>query len=110
MMPHDSCVRQSDVKRGGMEGMSTWRRWDVVLGGAGEVTPFRGILRQGGKEEGRGLDHGSQPSTAICSPLHIHLQHDLAEESGWKMVHGDVFRPPRYLVLLAGGWFRGRWQ
>jgi transmembrane 9 superfamily protein 3 len=30
------------------------------------------------------------------------LEHDLAEESGWKMVHGDVFRAPRGLVLLAG--------
>uniref|UniRef100_A0A7S0WFB7 Transmembrane 9 superfamily member n=1 Tax=Chlamydomonas leiostraca TaxID=1034604 RepID=A0A7S0WFB7_9CHLO len=29
------------------------------------------------------------------------LERDLAEESGWKMVHGDVFRPPRNLVLLA---------
>ena len=23
------------------------------------------------------------------------------EESGWKLVHGDVFRSPRYLVLLS---------
>ena len=25
----------------------------------------------------------------------------LNEESGWKLVHGDVFRPPRHLVVLA---------
>jgi transmembrane 9 superfamily protein 3 len=30
------------------------------------------------------------------------LERELAEESGWKLVHGDVFRPPRNLVLLAG--------
>mmetsp|Transcript_26103 Transcript_26103/g.57030 ORF Transcript_26103/g.57030 Transcript_26103/m.57030 type:complete len:589 (-) Transcript_26103:1092-2858(-) len=29
------------------------------------------------------------------------LERDLNEESGWKLVHGDVFRPPRNLVLLA---------
>lgn len=25
----------------------------------------------------------------------------MSEESGWKLVHGDVFRPPRYLVVLS---------
>lgn len=25
----------------------------------------------------------------------------MSEESGWKLVHGDVFRAPRNLVLLA---------
>ena len=25
----------------------------------------------------------------------------MSEESGWKLVHGDVFRSPRYLVLLS---------
>lgn len=29
------------------------------------------------------------------------LEHDISEESGWKLVHGDVFRPPRNLALLA---------
>lgn len=29
------------------------------------------------------------------------LDRDLAEESGWKLVHGDVFRPPQHLSLLA---------
>ncbi|KAK9908535.1 hypothetical protein WJX75_009309 [Coccomyxa subellipsoidea] len=29
------------------------------------------------------------------------LERDVGEESGWKLVHGDVFRPPRYLELLA---------
>ncbi|GAX72801.1 hypothetical protein CEUSTIGMA_g256.t1 [Chlamydomonas eustigma] len=29
------------------------------------------------------------------------LDRDLTEESGWKLVHGDVFRPPQGLVLLA---------
>ncbi|GJX29534.1 transmembrane 9 superfamily member 1, partial [Tanacetum coccineum] len=27
-------------------------------------------------------------------------ERDASEESGWKLVHGDVFRPPRNLVLL----------
>ncbi|KAF7257432.1 hypothetical protein EG68_04472 [Paragonimus skrjabini miyazakii] len=26
---------------------------------------------------------------------------DILEESGWKLVHGDVFRPPRYVRLLT---------
>lgn len=25
----------------------------------------------------------------------------MGEESGWKLVHGDVFRPPRRLELLS---------
>ncbi|CAO2835334.1 unnamed protein product [Amaranthus hypochondriacus] len=29
------------------------------------------------------------------------LERDVNEESGWKLVHGDVFRPPRYLALLS---------
>ncbi|BDA44667.1 Transmembrane 9 superfamily member 3 [Coccomyxa sp. Obi] len=29
------------------------------------------------------------------------LERDVGEESGWKLVHGDVFRPPKYLELLA---------
>ncbi|KAK4745129.1 hypothetical protein SAY87_011441 [Trapa incisa] len=29
------------------------------------------------------------------------LERDVNEESGWKLVHGDVFRPPRTLVLLS---------
>ncbi|RLM69467.1 transmembrane 9 superfamily member 1 [Panicum miliaceum] len=29
------------------------------------------------------------------------LERDVNEESGWKLVHGDVFRPPRGLVFLS---------
>lgn len=29
------------------------------------------------------------------------LERDVSEESGWKLVHGDVFRTPRNLVLLT---------
>ncbi|KAJ8557815.1 hypothetical protein K7X08_004581 [Anisodus acutangulus] len=29
------------------------------------------------------------------------LERDLIEESGWKLVHGDVFRPPQNLALLS---------
>ncbi|CAL9185471.1 unnamed protein product [Musa hybrid cultivar] len=29
------------------------------------------------------------------------LERDASEESGWKLVHGDVFRPPCNLVLLS---------
>nr|XP_016469065.1 PREDICTED: transmembrane 9 superfamily member 1-like [Nicotiana tabacum] len=29
------------------------------------------------------------------------LERDVSEESGWKLVHGDVFRTPRTLVLLS---------
>jgi transmembrane 9 superfamily protein 3 len=29
------------------------------------------------------------------------LERDMNEESGWKLVHGDVFRPPRFLEVLA---------
>lgn len=28
-------------------------------------------------------------------------ERDVSEESGWKLVHGDVFRTPRNLVLLS---------
>lgn len=29
------------------------------------------------------------------------LERDMNEESGWKLVHGDVFRSPKYLEFLA---------
>ena len=29
------------------------------------------------------------------------LDKDMSEESGWKLVHGDVFRPPRQLEVLT---------
>lgn len=29
------------------------------------------------------------------------LERDIGEESGWKLVHGDVFRPPAHLSALA---------
>ena len=29
------------------------------------------------------------------------LERDVSEETGWKLVHGDVFRPPPHLDLLA---------
>ena len=28
-------------------------------------------------------------------------ERDVSEECGWKLVHGDVFRPPRNLALLS---------
>lgn len=28
-------------------------------------------------------------------------QEDTMEESGWKNVHGDVFRPPQYPMILS---------
>lgn len=36
------------------------------------------------------------------------MQQEAQEESGWKLVHGDVFRPPEFspmiLSVLAGPW------
>ncbi|EXJ57476.1 hypothetical protein A1O7_07824 [Cladophialophora yegresii CBS 114405] len=29
------------------------------------------------------------------------VEDDIQEDSGWKLVHGDVFRPPRYALLLS---------
>ena len=29
------------------------------------------------------------------------LERDISEESGWKLVHGDVFRPPPQLPVLC---------
>lgn len=29
------------------------------------------------------------------------LERDISEESGWKLVHGDVFRPPPHLPVLC---------
>ncbi|KAJ9080154.1 Transmembrane 9 super member 2, variant 2 [Entomophthora muscae] len=31
----------------------------------------------------------------------IDLQDDIQEDFGWKLVHGDVFRPPTHLMLLS---------
>ena len=37
----------------------------------------------------------------IWSFLPCLQERDVSEESGWKLVHGDVFRPPRSLVILS---------
>lgn len=31
----------------------------------------------------------------------VHLKEDAQEEFGWKLVHGDVFRPPKKGMLLS---------
>lgn len=31
----------------------------------------------------------------------VNLDEDYQDESGWKLVHGDVFRKPRYLLILS---------
>ncbi|GKC19864.1 probable amino acid permease 7 [Tanacetum coccineum] len=39
----------------------------------------------------------------VCIIIHLiggYQERDVSEESGWKLVHGNVFRPPRNLVLL----------
>lgn len=36
----------------------------------------------------------------VTSAFHFQ-ERDVSEESGWKLVHGDVFRPPRNLVILS---------
>lgn len=33
--------------------------------------------------------------------IYFFFQEDTIEETGWKLVHGDVFRPPRYPKLFA---------
>lgn len=40
----------------------------------------------------------------VCKFLSVIIaaqERDVSEESGWKLVHGDVFRPPRMLVLIS---------
>lgn len=44
-----------------------------------------------------GASLSTQTYLALC-PL---LQEDTMEESGWKLVHGDVFRPPQYPMILS---------
>jgi transmembrane 9 superfamily member 2/4 len=31
----------------------------------------------------------------------LDFEEDVQEESGWKLVHGDVFRPPKHSLLLS---------
>lgn len=42
-----------------------------------------------------------EPSSEICNQIFHLLQDDPLEETGWKLVHGDVFRPPRYPSMLV---------
>lgn len=39
--------------------------------------------------------------TSAHTFLVLSLQEDTMEESGWKLVHGDVFRPPQYPMILS---------
>jgi transmembrane 9 superfamily member 3 len=41
--------------------------------------------------------------------LDIEGSHGLGDDSGWKQVHGDVFRAPSHLVLFTALWGTG-WQ
>ena len=45
----------------------------------------------------------SSAATQLLSQVMTSLfqERDVNEESGWKLVHGDVFRPPRSLTLLS---------
>ena len=36
-----------------------------------------------------------------CRYNQMDMQEDVQEDSGWKLVHGDVFRPPKYTLLLS---------
>ncbi|KAF2589587.1 hypothetical protein F2Q70_00041880 [Brassica cretica] len=48
------------------------------------------------------LIHSSKSSTVTVDlVILIAFERDVNEESGWKLVHGDVFRPPWSLVLLS---------
>lgn len=38
---------------------------------------------------------------SFCTFYLLFQERDVSEESGWKLVHGDVFRPPRNLVILS---------
>lgn len=38
---------------------------------------------------------------ALILDISSFQERDVSEESGWKLVHGDVFRPPRNLVVLS---------
>ena len=37
----------------------------------------------------------------VCVRVRVCVQEDAQEEFGWKLVHGDVFRPPRKGMLLS---------
>ena len=38
---------------------------------------------------------------AECRYNQMDMQEDVQEDSGWKLVHGDVFRPPKHTLLLS---------
>lgn len=39
------------------------------------------------------------PHTLTC--LTFFFQEDVQEDFGWKLVHGEVFRSPRYSMILS---------
>ncbi|KAL0391656.1 UNVERIFIED_CONTAM: Transmembrane 9 superfamily member 1 [Sesamum radiatum] len=42
------------------------------------------------------------PSWVACDQMICHCgERDVSEESGWKLVHGDVFRPPQSLATIS---------
>lgn len=43
----------------------------------------------------------SSEAQEAASLFYPFLQEDTMEESGWKLVHGDVFRPPQYPMILS---------
>lgn len=40
-------------------------------------------------------------SNDIVKYNEVNLDDDISDESGWKLVHGDVFRPPKHKMILS---------
>ena len=54
---------------------------------------------------GSGQAHRARARTRSCRCLAAGLQEDQDEVTGWKLVHGDVFRPPKrgwFLAVMVG--------
>ena len=47
------------------------------------------------------MDSLSCPPFLLPPSLSLPQERDVSEESGWKLVHGDVFRAPPHLSLMA---------
>lgn len=45
--------------------------------------------------------YSTESSPALLLLSHTLWQEDIQEDFGWKLVHGDVFRPPTCTMLLS---------
>ncbi|KAM7294056.1 putative endosomal membrane protein EMP70 [Ixodes scapularis] len=78
---------------------SAVRPKDVITRLQAKVSSYRKAATRLRKQEQK-VPQTATEALAMIRP-HVTEEEDVMEETGWKLVHGDVFRPPQYPKLFV---------